>query len=231
MNNKQNRTFKRWFTVVATIVTLLVVFLVVRTQGYVSGREFSPTHFQQRDFSFYEIPLLHIQITPIKRSSATPATAIYVRQNGLITTPAGTPKYWHIVSLSRGLTGTTPADAGLLMDQMELGSSGDEYWRTWSKDHPQHAKILWPLIQKLSIRELYLLMPPLFELTQVEQTPQELQAKLDERLQRDYVQLVQDMRDADRNDLAETLLSEAIGDYPTNDDLQALKQPASPATN
>ena len=43
-------------------------------QGNISGTEFSPTHFQQRDFGFYEIPLIHLQISPIKRSASTPST-------------------------------------------------------------------------------------------------------------------------------------------------------------
>jgi hypothetical protein len=221
--DKKNRTVKRWFTVVATLVFILVLFIVVRTQGYVSGSEFSPTHFQQREFSFYEIPLIHLQITPIKRSSATPSTAIYVRQNGLIATPAGTPDYWHLVSISRGLTGSTPADAQLLIDQLELGDSGDEYWRTWSKDHPQQAKILWAVIQDLSVRELYILMPPLFELAQIDHSPEELKTAIDTRLQAEYVQLIKDMRDADRGELATALLSEALSDFPANEELQRLQ--------
>lgn len=220
MANQNN--VKRWFTVISTLVFILVLFIVVRTQGYVSGFEFSPSHFQQREFSFYEIPLLHVQITPIKRSSATPVTAIYVRQNGLIPIPTGTPQDWQLVSISRGLTGSTPADAQLLVDQLQLGTD-DEYWRTWSKDQPKQAKVLWPIIQDLSARELYILMPPLFELAQIDHTPEDLRAAIDDRLQSEYIQLIQDMRDADRDDLATELLSEAISDYPENEELKQLQ--------
>ncbi|MEM8665964.1 MAG: hypothetical protein AAGG48_00505 [Planctomycetota bacterium] len=220
MANQNN--VKRWFTVISTLVFILVLFIVVRTQGYVSGFEFSPSHFQQREFSFYEIPLLHVQITPIKRSSATPVTAIYVRQNGLIPIPTGTPQDWQLVSISRGLTGSTPADAQLLVDQLQLGTD-DEYWRTWSKDQPKQAKVLWPIIQDLSARELYILMPPLFELAQIDHTPEDLRAAIDDRLQSEYIQLIQDMHDADRDDLATELLSEAISDYPENEELKQLQ--------
>ena len=56
---KKSRTVKRWVTVSATLVLICLLFIVIKTQGFVSGNEFSPTHFQQRKFSFYEIPLIH----------------------------------------------------------------------------------------------------------------------------------------------------------------------------
>jgi hypothetical protein len=196
-----------------------VVFIVIRTQGFVSGHEFSPTHFQQRKFSFYEIPLIHLQITPIKRSGTTPRTATYVRQNSLITPAPGTPTTWHLVAISRGLTGSTPADANLLMDQLSLRAGGDEYWRKWSIDHPKQAKILWPVIQRLAERELYLLMPPLFELAQIEQSPDCLQENIDSHLKQQYRSLILDMKAADRSELAQQLLVEATRDYPEDTEL------------
>ncbi len=198
---KQSGMVKKWVTLIATVVLVFVLFIVVRTQGFVSGYEFSPTHFQLRKFSFYEIPLIHLQITPIKRAGATPTTATYVRQNSLITPYSGPPTSWHLVSLSRGLTGSTPADANLLVDQLNLLSGGNEYWRKWSIDQPKQAKILWPVIQKLAERELYILMPPLFELSQVEQTPEQLQEKIDNQLRTQYRSLIQDMKAADRDEL------------------------------
>ena len=220
---KKNRSVKRWVAVCSIFVLTLVVFIVVRTQGFVSGQEFSPTHFQLRKFSFYEIPLLHIQITPIKRSGATPRTATYVRQNSLIRPGTGAPTNWHLVSISRGLTGSTPADANLLIDQLNLKSGGDEFWRKWSVDHPKRAQILWPAIQKLAERELYILMPSLFELAQIDQTNETLQQNLDRLMQRQYRGLIQDMQAANRDDLARELLVEASKDYPQDAELKNLR--------
>jgi hypothetical protein len=199
------------------------MFFVIRTQGFVSGQEFSPTHFQLREFSFYEIPLIHVQITPIKRAGSTPTTATYVRQNALIKPHTGPPTSWHLVSISRGLTGSTPADAELLIDQLNLQSGGDEFWRKWSIDHPKHAKVLWSVIQKLAERELYILMPHLFELAQIEQTPQQLQQNIDDLLRGQYRSLIQDMQAADRRELAQQLLAEASKDYPQDAELKNLR--------
>ncbi len=206
----------------------LVLFVIVKTQGYVSGREFSPTHFQQRDFSFYEIPLIQLQITPIKRKGSTPQTAVYLRQNSLIKTYTGVPKIWHLVSISRGLTGSTPADANLLLDQLNLRSSGDAYWRKWSMDHAKHAQVLWPVVQKLSQRELYILIPELFELAQLEQTPEQLAARIDRWLPNRYHSLVRDMQASNRLELAQQLLDEAIVDYPDDPQIRKLRSQPAP---
>ncbi len=220
---KKNRSVKRWMAVCSTIVLTFALFIVIRTQGFVSGQEFSPTHFQQRNFSFYEIPLIHVQITPIKRVGSTPATATYVRQNALIRPHTGAPTSWHLVSISRGLTGSTAADANLLIDQLQLQTGVDEFWRTWSIDHPKLAKVLWPVIQKLAERELYILMPQLFELAQIDQTPQQLQQNIDELLRGQYRSLIQDMQAADRGELAKQLLAEASKDYPQDAELKNLR--------
>src|SRR6056297_2194037 len=145
----------RWaIAFVATCLIVGVGYLVIRTQGFVSGTEFSPTHFQQREFEFYEIPLLHWQITPIHRSAGTPPTATYIRQKSLIPAPMGVPSDWHLASHSRGLSEQKPADAQLLLWQLTLRADGDPFWRQWSIDHPQHAKLLWPWVQRLAEREL-----------------------------------------------------------------------------
>jgi hypothetical protein len=216
-----------WQVVVIGLVISVIVFLIVSTQGHVRGQEFSPTLFQAREFHFYEIPLLHLQMTPIRRSSATPRTANYVRQNSLIApVTAADETSWHLVHLSRGVSAEKPADAELLMNQLNLTKAGEPYWRTWSVDYPEHAAIFWPIIQRLAMRELYVLMPRLFELAQQAHTADELKAKIDEQLRQDYTRLIQDLRDAGRDDLAEQLRSEATADYP--DDSELRSQPAVP---
>ena len=220
---RQDRVVRRVVTGVAALIVVLVVFLVVWVQGNVSGLEFSPTHFQQRSFRFFEIPVLHLQITPIRRVAKTPATANYLRLNSLIKTPTTPPKAWHIVSLRRGITGTTPGDASLLTDQLELEDGADAYWRRWSIDHPKQAQVLWPVVQKLAERELYILVPPLFELAQREKTPGELQSAIESCLVQDYATLVQDLRRAGRDDLADQILAEAREDFPKSRRLQELR--------
>jgi len=227
--SKSGLKLRSWVVVISTLALSLLTFFIVYTQGHVTGREFAPSHFQLRKFSFYEIPLLHLQITPIRRSGETLPAATYVRQSTLINSPKGAPKDWNLVFLSRGLSGTTPADAQLLIDQLEMYGQSDPFWRKWSIDHPKHAAIVWPHVQRLAQRELYVLVPMVLELAQKEMPADSLATKIDDLLKRQYRLLVTDMLAADRGELAQTLLAEAVSDYPNDAELQKLNAENLPA--
>ena len=199
---------------VASVLILIVGFFVIYLQGAVSGVEFAPSHFQQREFSFYEIPLLHLQVTPIRRKLSTPATATFLRQESLIQVPVGQPTQWHLVSIDRGLRDRVEDDANLLIEQLQMTSQSVPYWRNWSSDHPKSAAVLWPLMQKLAQRELYILMPGLFEIAQADQTESELQTAMDAYLIEQYSSLIRDMVAAGRDVVAEQLVAEASADFP-----------------
>lgn len=211
------RRSRRLILVGAVTSVTLLVFIggAVWLQGRVRGTEFSPTHFQTRDFSFYEIPLLHLQVSPIRRVVRAGATSSHLRQRGLISVPKGPPTGWHLARLARGVNAPTPADADILVQYLELRADSDVFWRTWSIDHPRQAAVLWPVIQRLAERELYVLMPDVFRLTQREdQGPTALAAAIDDYLQDAYLRLALDVRDAGRIELARALLTEAAGDFP-----------------
>ncbi|MDA8743152.1 hypothetical protein N9N28_00840 [Rubripirellula amarantea] len=123
------------------------------------------------------------------------------------------------MSLSRGLTGTTDANANLLVDQLTMQSGSDSYWRKWSIDHPSHAKILWPTVQKLAQRELYVLLPALLERAgadheETSESVARLQQTIDGYCKEQYTRLISDMNDAGRTELADELLKEASQDFP-----------------
>lgn len=217
-----NKKARLWVTVIAAILLCVVIGLVIFTQGHVTGTEFSPTHFQTRDFDFYEIPILGLQITPIKRTGTTPQAATFLRQNAYIPTPTGQPENWHLVRISRGLGNTTPADAGMLIDQFSLQQRGDLYWEKWSTDHPAAAKILWPEISKLAVGELYVLIPAMLEQAQNTTDPAALTKFIAEYLPQQYGRLISDLRQAGRVDVAAGLLDEAIADWPDDADLRKL---------
>lgn len=179
----------------------------------------------RRSFSFYEIPLVHWQITPIRRSDDTPPAATYVKTKILKKVPKGSATNWHLVSLSRGILGTTNADANFLLAQLEFSDqdSSDPYWIDWSKQNPKHAAVLWPIIQRLAERELYVFIPMVFATADSGgKSPAELQKAIDEQLAAEYVSLVSDMREAGKMTVAAALLSEAVADYPNHPGLQRL---------
>ncbi len=204
---------------------VLALYAIVRYQGHVTGEEFSPTHFQQRTFAFYEIPLIHVQITPIRRTGSTTETARYLRHESLIQSKPGPPQLWHLVHLDRGMIRSTPADAQLLVTQLSLRPQGGLYWKSWSEQHPDRARVFWPVIQRLAVRELYVLVPTLFEIAQQDLGPQELQQTIDRYLRREYRKLIREMQAADRHELADQLLQEASEDFPDAPDWEQLATP------
>ncbi|TWT92682.1 hypothetical protein [Stieleria varia] len=217
MPRRQSAKTRRTVVIVCSVLCTGLVLMVIGFQGHVTGTEFAPSHFQSRDFSFYEIPGLQLQISPITRTGTTAGVATSIRLSGLIQTPKGPPTQWHVVSLSRGMTGTTPDDAHLLTEQLEMLHDGTSFWKTWNTDHPQHAAVLWPMVQRLAQRELYVLIPELLLIARSSaenDTPQTLRKKIDQTLIREYRSLIADMRQSDRPDLADAFDQELRADYP-----------------
>ena len=232
---KSSRTARVWILSITTVVLILFGLIVIQTQGNIKGTEFSPTHFQQRHFRFYEIPLIHLQITPIKRTNSSNDTAIYLRQKSLIQTPTGPPMVWHLAELSNNLGGTKKAPPMLLIDQLNRFADDKGLWHQWSLDHPAHADFLWPIVQKLAKRELYILLPSLFEIAAMDQTAIELTQRCETYLTTEYENLIDDLLAAQRSDIAAQLLAEAKQDYPLDPrwsrfQLSLPPQPTSPPT-
>lgn len=200
---------------------------VVLIKGNVSGTEFAPTHFQTREFSFYEIPFLHLQITPIWRKDITGPVARQVRAKSWITVPRGKkPNDWHLISLNRGPT-STPAVAELLSSELTLSHGGTPFWKGWNDSNPKRASVLWPLVQRLADRELYVLIPELMQLARTlpgGDNAQTLTGAVQPWLIDQYVSLVTDLRDAKRDALAEEILAEAIADFPNTQSLEELRR-------
>lgn len=227
MARKQKRRWKRSrrILLVGVIASTILIFFIggaILMQGGVHGTEFSPTHFQTRTFSFREVPLLHLQLTPIRRSAGTANAASYLRAKNLIQVPPGSPIEWHLVRMSRGISTGDPADAEILVKHLSLDVGGDVYWKKWSTAHPELAQVLWPRIQLLAKRELYVLMPDLFELAKTAPSSTEaFTEQLDRLIRESTLRLAADMNEAGRTELARDLLAEGLEDYPNDADLQA----------
>lgn len=219
---------RRVLVITCVFLSLALLGTLVGIKGRVSGSEFAPSHFQTREFSFYEIPFLHIQITPIKRKNTTGAIARQLRAKSWISVPRGNPpSVWHIVRLWRGPSNTT-AVASLLTEQLRVGQGSGGFWKNWNSEHPNRASVLWPQVQELAERELYVLIPELMLLARSlpgDDSPNALSDAIDQWLVDQYSGLVTDFRDANRLMLADELLTEALNDYPDSPQLNELKAP------
>jgi hypothetical protein len=149
------------FVAVAAIVTIVLF-------GGVAGEEFCPQRFTVRQFSYYQIPFLKLQITPVTFSTSSRGNSPLVnhlRRNQLLGASSNT-LHWDVVSMSDVSQIADRGDAEILLKYLEQpGAKGAEDWFAWTKN-PQHgevSRLLWPLIGRLAREGLYILMPEIFD--------------------------------------------------------------------
>ena len=224
-----NRPKKRRNAIVALLSALVlttVVTIITLVAGRVAGVEFSPTHFTSRSFVFYEIPVVHLQVWPIKRTSQSLPVTNLLRSQNHIQVPKGESDTWHLIEISRGPAEPTLGDAELLVSHMELGSSkgtGGAVWETWTRDNPKAAAVFWSVVKRLAERELYLLIPDLFSIAERETDPVKLAQQLDENLRTEYLRMAEDLFEAGQVTFAEDLLEDAASDFPKDHALWVLR--------
>jgi hypothetical protein len=214
------------FLVALASLLVLVAFLGLATwlQGGVQGEEFAPSHFVIRTFSFHEIPLVRLQVTPIRRTDKVNPLTNLLRSRSLVQVPAGPPDPWHLAKLHRGIASPVLADAEILTSILSLGHDGATlYWQRWSDQHGEAAARFWPIIQKLAERELYVILPELFEIAESETDPDALQEAIERRLRAAYVELAHDLQDAGYSDMAAGVLEDGLRDYPDDQALLAAR--------
>lgn len=206
--------------IIGTVCLVGSIGLATLIQGNVHGREFSPSNFQLRNFSFWEIPLVHLQVRPIRRSGSMNSLASYLIAQKLIQSPQNGKQLgdWHLVKLSRGTLQRPPSDAEILVQYLE-GDLGTN-WRDWTVSHPKEGAILWPVVQNLAQRELYVLLPELFRLAKKSEDPNQLQASIRTFLIRENLQIASDLNEAGRSGIARELLAETLLEYPDSQPLQ-----------
>jgi hypothetical protein len=144
--------------VVSVISVSLAVVYATILFGHVEGSEFSPESFSRRSFSFYEIPLLGIQVTPVKRTAAAaPVEAYLLGQKWVAALP---PAAWDLVAGWRGGRRVDPRGASALCNYLDtLDARGNLVWLDWSQTNASMAAVLWPVVARLARERLYEIIP------------------------------------------------------------------------
>jgi hypothetical protein len=219
----------------------VVIALATYLFGRVEGVEFNPHSFERRQFSFYEIPLLRLQVTPLSRTIHSGEVEQLVKTQKYVVPPPGVSPQWHLVSLRRNSLESPPTDALIL--QRYFDASDDDshrFWHEWSVAHPALAKVLWTAVARYAQHDLYLLLPPLFELASNAQEESSFVASLHKlqveqlqefaaQLQKQSTQNGDPQQTAQRNQRRVELLTLANELRPDDVELQAELQAARAA--
>ena len=221
-NAPSNSRVSKWqpyvlFCLVALALIAAIGSFSIFQFGDVQGSEFSTDTFKRQSFSYYEIPLLRWQISPIRREKITGELENYLLNKGLVKTTATVTPLWDLVLLKRGQFESDTTDANLLCMFFDIEhESGKNFWLEWSKDHQQSAAILWPQVVRLARRKTYLLIPHLFALATTIDDSKELNLVINQKVAKQYYNLGVAQQQISNHRAAIGLLSEAIH-YAPND--------------
>jgi hypothetical protein len=218
------RRFRWWFVLVAAGGLLVVGYLSTRIFGWVSGEEFSPDSFQRRRFSYYEIPLIHLQITPVSRESSTNPLENHLATD-MLGQSAVEPR-WDLVWARQGAQSPEFGDASILCAYLDArDSNGDLFWKTWTEKNPQLAKKLWTTVLELAQQQLYLLVPDVFALAAQATDAASLEQNIGQLLADRYELLARTQVQRGNAQLARQLAEEGLRYAPQRRSLQELLNP------
>jgi hypothetical protein len=165
--------------------------------GRVTGEEFSPASFQRRGYTFFQLPLVGWQITPVWRYDRTPELEQQLKRRNLLTRRPGASRWDAVWATANG--DYRVGDPMILTQYLDMRQADDKpRWLVWSNDHPELAKTLWPAVQEAAWLEAYLLVPELFELAERAADADAFQQQLATRLTQALVELAEQRLEADQ---------------------------------
>ena len=198
---------------------LLLVILCTMWIGGVQGEEFSPDTFQRRRFSYFELPLLRVQVTPIDRIDITNSLEKHLTANGFIAPQNAASPQWDLVTVSSSSEVAEEGDALALCNYLDaVDSNGGNFWLQWTKDNDAKAKVLWPEAARLARQQLYILLPDLFRAAKGPGDAAQLRAEIARIAAQRCVQLAAAQQQLEEHEIAVELFSQALEYEPQNAD-------------
>lgn len=224
VRTSQRATWGSRVTLLALGSLLLFAAVVYSTAqfGAISGEEFSPERLERRHFSYYEIPLLGIQVSPVKHRDETGKLESHLVKNNLVSIPANPPDQWDLVAATRGGTPASFGDAQILCNYLDAEEDDKKtvHWLQWTEGHPQAAKHVWPIIIRLAREDLYIFIPKVFSVLRKTDDLDEIKDLINRDLSQAYHDLGQTFLKLNRYDQASELLQGALKFDPDNREIQ-----------
>ena len=223
-----------WGLLGVVLAVLLVAFVTAQF-GAVHGIEMNPYSFERRTYSFYEIPLIRVQVLGIRRNPVTDVTQSFLATNKYVTTK-NVPDVWHIVQAAKGVRAPKVGDAEILVHYLETKDAKDYHlWVKWSEANPKLAAIFWPAVSRLAQEELYIYIPDLFDLAKGASDPVALKSQLDKVVSVRLFELGRQLQDVEEHAEAVKYFKEAEKLDPENSFIKRAREksaslaPAAPA--
>ena len=164
------------------VIAILVGFFIAMLGGIylvsnssLSGREFSPDLFQQREFRYLMIPGTRIRLTATTLGTSSSPCTKHILNN---LRKSNQPVEWQVLEANRGGI-TEKRGPEILFDYLTFkNADGHNYWDEWSFRNPNLAAVLWPVVQQAAMRDLYFCVPDLMRTAESVAGPAELNRQL-----------------------------------------------------
>ena len=234
-----NREKSRWGQRAVYFITLLAVFLfigfiLVANFGNVNGEEFSPSTFKRRQFYYYEVPWIHVQVSPIFRDDSTDEVSTYLKSTDWLTLTPKSAEPWHLVSGYSGSQARQRGDASILTHYLDaVDADGSHYWEDWSQANAAHAKVLWQEIAEVARQQHYLLIPTMMALAEqsLDTPPADLASALNRHIVEHYRDWARNEEELGHDQAARTLYEAWLAREPGAEEAQSALDRLPPATS
>ena len=155
-------------------------FFVILTFGQVAGSEFAPDGFRRRNFYFYQIPFLELQITPVFRSDSSNNLEEHLKLKKIVSS-SKTARRWDSVLVTTGSV-VSEGDAWILSNYLDTtDAKGNLVWLTWTKsaENNQKFKPFWAAVHRAAELKAYFMIPDLFGVAVDSPNSDQFQLKID----------------------------------------------------
>ena len=205
----------------ALAVLALVSFVAIAGYGRVDGVEFSPNTFQLRAYSYWRVPLVRWQITPIHYDSLSSSLQSHLAMQKLLPASTGEEARWDLVfQKSSGSSDDAfgVGDAKILVDYVGIfGYQRDEKWYAWSVDHPNLAAAVWPVVAEMAQANLYIFVPDILELAEAADDADAFETVAADLLAEQFTQLGDTHRELGNHELAVSYYDQALEYDPSHE--------------
>lgn len=207
---------------VVTVISVGGVFgFFVLSFGHVQGTEFAPDGFSRREFVFYQIPLIQLQITPVVRWDVSNDLEGHLTRKKVVPS-SNNPSRWDSVQVGMGSV-TTNGEALILCNYLDAtDEKGELVWLGWTKssENAKKFKPFWKAIRQAAQLEAYFCVPDLFRIAAESSDPITFQKQIDQlRLQR-FTEAADDYAAVGDFQLADRFYTAAVEIGPGDEQLQ-----------
>ncbi len=147
-----------WLIAIGVVGFVLLTALPYFVSGMIiHGEEFCPQLFQKREFTYWRIPGTKVRVSQTTLTPGISPSSKDILQH----LPASSQTDWHLSSAHQGLY-SKEFGPKILIDFLQCNNAdGVNHWDAWSFRNPTKAKILWPIVQQVALKEMYFCIPDL----------------------------------------------------------------------